>query len=297
MSRTSIGRLLVTGGAGFIGSHFARLHPGCIVLDKLTYAGNLGNLVGLDVEFVKGDICDARLVERLLSECDAVVNFAAETHVDRSLVNPLVFIDSNIKGIAVIADACRTWGRPFLQVSTDEVYGHIPTGRSRETDAFAPRSPYSASKAAAEHLLRAYAASFGLPILITRGSNTYGPGQYPEKLIPVLMGAAERGAPLPLYGDGSAVRDYLHVTDHAAAIDLVLREGILGEAYNIGTEREWSGNQVAEMVLQLTGSSSRIGYVPDRPGHDYRYGMDTTKIRHLGWQPTIRFEDGLKTLR
>ena len=305
MSR-SLKRLLVAGAAGFIGSNFVRHlrqkrpEVEVTVLDKLTYAGNLANLHEFDGQpgyrFVHGDICDAGLVDSLAEECDAIVNFAAETHVDRSLIDPLAFIDTDVRGTAVLCEAARRHEhRVFLLVSTDEVYGHVGEGRSLETDALRPRSPYSASKAGGEHLAHAYAESFGLPLLVTRGSNNYGPNQYPEKLIPVLITNAMDGLPLPLYNDGSAVRDFIYVEDHCRAIDLVLHEAPAGNVYNVGTGGETSGLQVAEAVLDIMGKPrSLIEFVADRPGHDYRYAVDIAKITALGWEPQVTFPEGLE---
>ena len=305
MSR-SLKRLLVAGAAGFIGSNFVRHlrqkrpEVEVTVLDKLTYAGNLANLHEFDGQpgyrFVHGDICDAGLVDSLAEECDAIVNFAAETHVDRSLIDPLAFIDTDVRGTAVLCEAARRHEHQvFLLVSTDEVYGHVGEGRSLETDAFRPRSPYSASKAGGEHLAHAYAESFGLPLLVTRGSNNYGPNQYPEKLIPVLITNAMDGLRLPLYNDGTAVRDFIYVEDHCRAIDLVLHEAPAGNVYNVGTGGETSGLQVAEAVLDIMGKPrSLIEFVADRPGHDYRYAVDISKITALGWEPQVTFPEGLE---
>jgi len=302
----SFQRLLVAGAAGFIGSNFVRhvrrTRPDVeiTVLDKLTYAGNLANLVEFDGQpgyrFVHGDICDAGLVESLAAEADAIVNFAAETHVDRSLMDPFAFIETDVRGTAVLCEAARSnRHKAFLLVSTDEVYGHVHEGRSTESDAFRPRSPYSASKAAGEHIAHAYAQSFELPLLVTRGSNNYGPYQYPEKLIPVLVTNAIDGMRLPLYNDGSAVRDFIYVDDHCRAIDLVLHEAPLGGVYNVGTGAETSGLEVAEAVLDIMGKPRHlIEFVADRPGHDYRYAMDVGKITSLGWEPQVTFAEGLE---
>ena len=306
MIRRSLGRLLVAGAAGFIGSNFVRLiratrpEVQVTVLDKLTYAGNLANLVEFEGQpgyrFVHGDICDTQLVDSLAAEADAIVNFAAETHVDRSLMDPLAFIETDVRGTAVLCEAARKHRHQvFLLVSTDEVYGDVTSGRSREDDGFKPRSPYSASKAGGEHLARAYAESFGLPLLVTRGSNNYGPYQYPEKLIPVLITNATDDLALPLYNDGSAVRDYVYVEDHCRAIDLVLHEAPTGGVFNVGTGVETSGLQVAEAVLEIMGKpKSLIEYVADRPGHDYRYALDITRITQLGWEPMVSFGEGLE---
>ena len=243
-----------------------------------------------------GDICDSGLVDSLAVECDAIVNFAAETHVDRSLMDPLAFIDTDVRGTAVLCEAARRHEhQAFLLVSTDEVYGHVGEGRSVESDPFRPRSPYSASKAGGEHLAHAYAESFGLPLLVTRGSNNYGPYQYPEKLIPVLITNAIDGLPLPLYKDGSAVRDFIHVDDHCRAIDLVLHEAPAGSVYNVGTGAETSGLQVAEAVLDIMGKPrTLIEFVADRAGHDYRYALDISRITALGWEPQVGFAEGLE---
>jgi dTDP-glucose 4,6-dehydratase len=302
----SFKRLLVAGAAGFIGSNFVRFmrrtRPDIeiTVLDKLTYAGNLANLVEFERQpgyrFVQGDICDATLVDALASEVEGIVNFAAETHVDRSLMDPFAFIETDVRGTAVLCEAARKHKHVvFLLVSTDEVYGDVFQGRSHEDDAFRPRSPYSASKAGGEHIARAYAESFGLPLLVTRGSNNYGPYQYPEKLIPVLITNAIDNMPLPLYNDGSATRDYIHVEDHCRAIDLVLHEAPLGGVYNVGTGAETSGLQVAHAVLDIMGKpKDLIQFVADRPGHDYRYALDVTRITELGWEAQVTFGEGLE---
>jgi len=301
----SFNRLLIAGAAGFIGSNFVRLlrttRPDVqvTVLDKLTYAGNLANLKEFEGQpgyrFVHGDICDPELVDSLAADVDAIVNFAAETHVDRSLMDPFAFIETDVRGTAVLCEAARKHGHEvFLLVSTDEVYGDVATGRSREDDSLKPRSPYSASKAGGEHLARAYAESFGLPLLVTRGSNNYGPYQYPEKLIPVLVTNAIDDLPLPLYNDGSAVRDYIYVEDHCRAIDTVLHEAPIGSVHNVGTGVETSGLQVAEAVLEIMGKpKSLIEFVADRPGHDYRYAVDITRVTELGWEPKVNLAEGL----
>ena len=299
-------RLLVAGAAGFIGSNFVRhlrrKRPDVeiTVLDKLTYAGNLANLAELDGQpgyrFVHGDICDEKLVDSLAAETDAIVNFAAETHVDRSLMDPFAFVETDVRGTAVLCEAARKHGHEvFLLISTDEVYGDVREGRSTEADPLKPRSPYSASKAGGEHIAQAYAESFGLQLLVTRGSNNYGPHQYPEKLIPVLITNAIDDRPLPLYNDGSAVRDYVFVEDHCRAIDQVLHEAPVGNVYNIGTGVETSGLQVAEAVLAIMGKpKSLIEFVADRPGHDYRYALDLSRITALGWEPQVELGEGLE---
>jgi dTDP-glucose 4,6-dehydratase len=301
-----LNRLLIAGAAGFIGSNFVRLirttrpEVQVTVLDKLTYAGNLANLKEFEgkpgYRFVHGDICDPELVNSLAADVDAIVNFAAETHVDRSLMDPFSFIETDVRGTAVLCEAARKHHHEvFLLVSTDEVYGDVATGRSREHDGLKPRSPYSASKAGGEHLARAYAESFGLPLLVTRGSNNYGPYQYPEKLIPVLVTNAIDDMPLPLYNDGSAVRDYIYVEDHCRAIDTVLHTAPIGGVYNVGTGAETSGLQVAEAVLEIMSKpKSLIEFVADRPGHDYRYAVDITRITDLGWEPKVNLAEGLE---
>jgi dTDP-glucose 4,6-dehydratase len=302
----SLGRLLVAGAAGFIGSNFVRLvrrtrpEVAITVLDKLTYAGNLANLVEFEgrpgYRFVHGDICDVDLVNTLAGQSDAIVNFAAETHVDRSLMDPFAFIETDVRGTAVLCEAARRYGHEvFLLVSTDEVYGDVPEGRSSEDDPLRPRSPYSASKAGGEHIANAYAESFGLPLLVTRGSNNYGPHQYPEKLIPVLITNGIDDMSLPLYNDGSAVRDYIYVEDHCRAIDQVLFEAPAGGVYNVGTGIETTGLRVAEAVLEILGKPrSLIEFVADRPGHDYRYALDISRITALGWEPQVTLAEGLQ---
>ncbi len=297
--------LLVTGGAGFIGSEFVRAtlreHPEdhVTVLDKLTYAGNPANLdpVRDDARFrfVHGDIADEALVTPLAAGADVIVNFAAESHVDRSLEAGGQFIQTDVYGTYVLLEAARAAGHErFLQVSTDEVYGDVPVGRSVESDPMRPRSPYSASKAGAELLIAAYRASYGTPVVVTRGCNTYGHHQYPEKIIPLFITNGIEGRPLPIYGDGSAVRDYLHVEDHCRGIDTALRRGEPGLDYNIGGETETDGVTVADTVLRLLELPATLKqYVRDRPGHDRRYALDSSRLRGLGWEPRIGFEEGM----
>ncbi len=302
------GRILVAGGAGFIGSAFVRLllrrlrPPRITVLDKLTYAGSLLNLAEVEslpgYEFVQGDICDRELVDRLAGEADCIVNFAAETHVDRSILDPEAFIRTDVLGTHQLLEAARAHRHQrFLQVSTDEVYGDVAApARSLESDPLRPRSPYSASKAGGDMLCLAYRATYQLPLLLTRGSNTYGPHQYPEKIVPLFITQALAGEPLPIYGDGSAVRDYLYVDDHARGVATVLARGEPGQVYNLGqSDRLVSGMEVARAVLQLTGSpESLIQPVVDRPGHDRRYALDSTRARQLGWAPQLDFARGLE---
>ena len=299
-------RLLITGGAGFIGSEFVRLtlaehaEDSVTVLDKLTYAGNERNLDPVRDDprfrFVKGDIADPEVVRGLAGECDVVVNFAAESHVDRSLEEPGQFILTDVYGTYVLLEAARSAGHArFLQVSTDEVYGDVGEGRSREGDPLRPRSPYSASKAGGELLVQAYRASYGFPAIVTRGSNTYGWYQYPEKIIPLFVTNALEDKPLPIYGDGTAVRDYIFVEDHCRGIDTALRRGSPGEDYNIGAGGEVNGLAVAGTVLRLLDKPESLKqFVRDRPGHDRRYALESSKLRGLGWQPRVSFDAGME---
>ena len=298
-------KILVTGGAGFIGSAFVRRllreHPDdeIVGLDLLTYAGNLANLEEIESEprfrFVQGDIADPATVGPLVAEADAVVNFAAETHVDRSILSADAFIETDVKGTWVLLEAARTHrlGR-FLQVSTDEVYGHVESGASKETDALAPRSPYAASKAGGDLMVLAYKVTYDLPVVITRGSNTIGPYQYPEKVVPVFVTNAIDDVPLPVYGDGGALRDYIYVTDHCAGIDTALHNGADGEIYNVGAGNSINTMQLAHAILARLGKpASLIQHVTDRPGHDRRYSLDCTKLQGLGWAPQYTFEAAL----
>jgi dTDP-glucose 4,6-dehydratase len=292
-------RILVSGGAGFIGSHFVKrlLRAGedVVVLDKLTYSGNRANLPG-EVEFHHGDIAEPHDVARAGRGCDAVVNFAAETHVDRSILSAEDFGRTEFRGTQVLLEHVRETGARLVQVSTDEVYGDLEGGgSSRETDRLNPSSPYSAAKAAGELLIPAYVRTFGVNATITRGSNTYGPNQYPEKVVPLFVTNALDSQPLPLYGDGRQVRDWLFVEDHCAGIELVLREGVSGEAYNVGGGDERENIDVAHTILELTGADpSLLRRVDDRPGHDRRYSLDTTKVRALGWSPETSFDAGMR---
>ncbi len=297
--------VLVTGGAGFIGSAFVRYvlarYPDLrvTVLDKLTYAGNLANLAPVDGDpryrFVQGDVARREDVVAALADCDALVNFAAETHVDRYILDAGAFVTTDVYGSYVLLEAIKELGTPrAVFVSTDEVYGDVEEGSSRESDPFAPRSPYAASKAGGEMLVRAYRITHGLPVLTTRGSNTFGPYHYPEKLIPLMITNALDDLPLPVYGDGRQRRDWLYVDDHAAGIDLVLRRGAEGEAYNLGGGNERENIDVVRRILTLTGKpESLIQHVADRPGHDRRYALDCAKAHALGWRPTHTFEDAL----
>ena len=304
---------LDTGGAGFIGGNFLHImtkkHPEdrYVCLDALTYAGNMETLEPImnlpNFRFVKGDIRDRDTVNKLFEEehFDYVINFAAESHVDRSIVNPTIFLETNIIGTSVLMDACRKYGiKRYHQVSTDEVYGDLPLDRPdlffTETTPLHTSSPYSASKASADLLVLAYHRTFGLPCTISRCSNNYGPYQFPEKLIPLMIQKANRNEKLPVYGDGKNVRDWLYVGDHCEGIDLIVRNGRDGEIYNIGGHNERSNLQVVETILHALGKSDDlIEYIKDRPGHDRRYAIDPTKIEtELGWKPTYNFDTGIK---
>lgn len=298
-------RVLVTGGAGFIGSCFTRRlrrerrGVGIVVLDKLTYAGNLQNLAALDgdpdTRFLQGDIADRRAVEEAMTGCDTVVNFAAETHVDRSLHDPGSFLETDVKGVFVLLDEARRRGvERFIQISTDEVYGQILSGEFSETDPLNPRNPYAAAKCGGDRLAYSFWASYGVPVIVTRSSNNYGPYQYPEKVIPLFVTNALDDQPVPLYGDGRNVRDWLHVEDHAAALLLLLEVGAPGETYNIGGGNEVENLDLTRRILALLGKpESLIQRVTDRPGHDRRYALSTRKLRSLGWSPAFDFEQGL----
>lgn len=302
-------KLLVTGGAGFIGSNFIlymmQQHPNyqIINMDALTYAGNLENLKSVqdhpNYSFVQADIADKPAVDAIFQQgIDVVVNFAAESHVDRSILEPEIFVNTNVMGTQVLLDAAKKYGvTKFVQVSTDEVYGSLgETGLFSETTPLAPNSPYSASKAGGDLLVRAYHETFGLPVNITRCSNNYGPYQFPEKLIPLIISRALNDESLPVYGDGLNIRDWLYVEDHCSAIDLVIHQGKLGEVYNIGGNNERTNVHIVKTILNELGKpESLITYVTDRPGHDRRYGIDPTKIMNeLGWKPKHNFETGIK---
>ncbi len=310
-------KILVTGGAGFIGSNFIfymrRKHPDdtLVCLDKLTYAGNLETLASVmdqpDFRFIRADIADREAVYRIFEaeKPDVVVNFAAESHVDRSIENPAVFLETNVMGTQVLLDACRKYGiQRYHQVSTDEVYGDLPLDRPdlffTEQTPLHTSSPYSASKASADLLCNAYQRTYGLPITISRCSNNYGPYQFPEKLIPLMIANALADKPLPVYGEGLNVRDWLYVEDHCAAIDLILEKGKVGQVYNIGGHNEMKNIDIVKRILGLLGKpESLITYVTDRKGHDMRYAIDPAYIHQkLGWLPETRFEDGIqKTVR
>jgi dTDP-glucose 4,6-dehydratase len=302
-------RVLVTGGAGFVGSNYVRKAidgslagiSSIVVLDKMTYAGVAANLESLQgntkFTLVVGDICDSKLVESLVSDVDAIINFAAESHVDRSINSAADFVETNVAGVQVLLDAIKETGRDirFLQVSTDEVFGSIEKGSWDESSPLLPNSPYSATKAGGELLARSYQKTHGLNVVITRCSNNYGPHQFPEKLIPLFITNLLEGMKIPVYGDGKNVRDWLHVDDHCRGIHLVLLKGRSGEVYNIGGGRELTNLEVTHLILEVMGADeSSIEYVADRKGHDLRYSVDWSKTRtELGYQPQVKFEEGL----
>ncbi|KZX13877.1 dTDP-glucose 4,6-dehydratase [Methanobrevibacter oralis] len=301
-------KILITGGAGFIGSNFIKYMINkyseyeIINLDALTYCGNLENLKDIENKdnytLIKGNICDKAIVDELVSKTDYVINFAAESHVDRSIVDPEIFIKSNVLGTQILLNATKEHGvEKYIQISTDEVYGTLgKTGYFTENTPLQPNSPYSASKASADLVVRAYYETFDLPINITRCSNNYGPYQFPEKLIPLMISNALENKKLPIYGDGKNIRDWLHVYDHCSAIDLVLHEGRLGEVYNIGGNNEKENIEIVKLILnELSRSESLIEFVKDRLGHDRRYAIDSSKIQsELGWKPKYTFETGIK---
>jgi len=302
-------KLLVTGGAGFIGSHFIRhilnKYPDyqIINLDKLSYAGNLENCKDYadnpNYRFVQGDIADPAVVDPLSTEVDVIINIAAETHVDNSIEGPAIFLKTNVIGTQVLLDAARKYQHEkFVQISTDEVYGDISEGSFKESDMIKPSNPYSASKAAAEHLCLAYERTYGVPVVISRCSNNYGSHQYPEKLIPLFISKLLAGEKVPLYGDGSNIRDWLHVTDHCKAVDLILHNGKVGEIYNISSNEEHSNKEVTLKLIKLLDlPEDRIELVEDRPGHDLRYSVDASKITYeLGWSAETTFEEGFKKM-
>ncbi|MFH0817894.1 MAG: dTDP-glucose 4,6-dehydratase [Candidatus Micrarchaeota archaeon] len=303
---TGYSRALITGGAGFIGSNFIRhmllAHPELKIvnLDKLTYAGNPENLAGFEsnknYSFFKGDICDSKAVARALKDCDLVINFAAETHVDRSISSAGDFITSNFYGVYNLLEQSRKSGiKRFVQISTDEVYGSIKNGSSKEGDAVLPNSPYSASKASADLLCRSYFVTYGLPVIITRSSNNFGPYQHPEKLIPKFITNTMQNIPLPLYGDGLNVRDWIYVEDNCSGIETAALKGKPGEIYNIGGGNERANIDITKLILaRLKKPDSLIKRVPDRLGHDRRYSIDSSKLSSIGWKPKHSFEQAME---
>ena len=298
-------RTLITGGAGFIGCNFVRHmlkeHPEgeIVVLDKLTYAGRMENLedVLAKITFIKGDICDKDAVKKAMEGCEAVVNFAAESHVDRSIEGPEVFVRTDIFGVfTLLEEGRRTDLKKFIQISTDEVYGSTRSGSFSETDTLDPSSPYSASKAGGELLARSYVRTYGMDVAVTRSSNNYGPFQHPEKLIPRFIVKILRNESLPIYGKGDNVRDWLHVEDNCRAIDLVLRKSKPGDVVNIGSGNERTNIDVTKQLLKhMKKPESMITYVQDRAGHDFRYSLEWNRVKKMGWMPKIKFEDGVKT--
>ncbi len=299
-------RMLVTGGAGFIGSNFViRIldkYPdiAVVVLDKLTYAGNVNNLKDVEknqrFSFVKGDICDRDVTERLIKDCDIVVNFAAESHVDRSIEDASSFIRSNVFGVFRLLEACRKFEvEKFIQISTDEVYGSIDSGAFTETSILNPSNPYSASKAAADMLVSSYFTTYGLPVIVTRSSNNYGPRQHIEKLIPKMITNAIQNKKLPIYGDGKNVREWIHVFDNCDGIDLVINKGKYGETYNIGSGNERTNMEIVNLILEeLNKPKELIEFVKDRLGHDRRYSLNSVKLKKIGWEPKLNLKEGMK---
>lgn len=299
-------KLLITGGAGFIGSNFIRHvlqrhHDAQVInLDKLTYCGNIENLRDIaknkNYKFVKGDMANAKLVNELAGGCDAIFNFAAETHVDRSIEDPAGFVETNVFGTYTLLEAARKLKiRLFIQISTDEVYGSILKGSFKEGDPLRPNSPYSASKASGDLIARSYYVTYGVPVIITRSSNNFGPYQFPEKIIPLFITNILRGMKVPLYADGMNMRDWLFVKDNCEAIDLIAREGRPGEIYNIGTGSETTNLELTYSILEMLGKGKEfIKFVKDRPGHDKRYSLDISKLRVLGWKPRHEFKEALK---
>lgn len=304
-------KMFVTGGAGFIGSNFIlymmEKYPDYAVVnfDKLTYAGNLENLKTVEknpkYKFIVGDVCDRKAVEKAMNGCDLVIHFAAESHVDRSITGPAIFVQTNVIGTQVLLDVVKELGiKRFHHVSTDEVFGALPLDKPEikfnENTPYSPRSPYSASKAGSDHLVRAYIETYSLPATISNCTNNYGPYHFPEKVIPLFITNAMQDKPLPIYGKGKAIRDYLYVTDHCSAIDFILHKGEIGETYCIGGDSEKNGIEVADTILHALGKPETLkSFVEDRKGHDMRYAMDHSKItKELGWQPSVSFDEGIK---
>jgi dTDP-glucose 4,6-dehydratase len=301
-------KILVTGGAGFIGSNFIRhmvnTHPDLEIInyDILTYAGNLDNLKGIDKQsqytFIKGDICDQALVNAALKKfpVDAIVHFAAESHVDRSITDPSAFVKTNVLGTHTLLEAARKHAVPkFIHISTDETYGSIMKGSFRETDILSPSSPYSASKAGSDLLALSYFTTYHLPVIVTRCTNNFGPYQFPEKLIPLFITNLLEGKKVPVYGTGKNIRDWIQVNDHCRAVEFLLDNGVPGEVYNIGGGIEKTNLEITEKILSLLGKDeSMVQYVTDRPGHDFRYSLDSSKLRKMGWKPQYSFDDALE---
>jgi len=299
-------KIMVTGGLGFIGSNFIRMILSkykdyhIINIDKMTYAGNPANLKDVEANknytFVKGDICNTELVSKLAKDCDAIINFAAETHVDRSILDPYGFVRTDVEGTFNLLEASRKHDiKKYIQISTDETYGSVEKGSSKETDMLDPSSPYSASKTSADLLTMSYFKTYGLPILITRSSNNFGPYQYPEKLMPLFITNLIEGKKVPVYGDGLNVRDWLYVGDNCDGIGFVLHNGKLGEIYNIGGDNEKTNMEITKIILkQLGKDENSIEYIKDRPGHDRRYSLDSAKIKNLGWKPQHNFTEAMK---
>jgi dTDP-glucose 4,6-dehydratase len=301
-------KLLVTGGAGFIGSNFIQhmygAHPDLEIInyDLLTYAGNLNNLKGIDKRprytFIKGDICDKNLVNATLKKfpVDAIVHFAAESHVDRSITDPSAFVKTNVLGTHTLLEAARKHSGPkFIHISTDETYGSIMKGSFRETDILSPSSPYSASKAGSDLLALSYFTTYHLPVIVTRCTNNFGPYQFPEKIIPLFITNLLEGKKVPVYGTGKNIRDWIHVNDHCRAVEFLLENGVPGEVYNICGDDEKTNLEITHKILELLGKdTSTIEYVTDRPGHDYRYSLDCSKLRQMGWKPRYSFDDALE---